>query len=50
VSQRQTGNFLPLHFVDLERGPENKKNFEVNRIAYFKVKIEGSHSSVDIPQ
>jgi hypothetical protein len=50
VRHRQTGNFLPLHFVDLERGPENKNIFEVNRIAYFKVKIEEPHSSVDIPQ
>jgi Associated with zinc fingers len=50
VRKKQTGDFLPLHFVDLERGPDNKKIFEVSRIAYFKVKVEEPHSSEDIPQ
>jgi hypothetical protein len=38
VRQRQTGNFLPLHFADLVQ--KTKKVFEVIIIAYFKVKIE----------
>jgi Associated with zinc fingers len=50
VRQRQSRELLPLHFVDLEKGPNNKEIFCLKKIAYFKVKIEEPHHRDDIPQ
>jgi hypothetical protein len=46
VRHRQTRELLPLHFVDLEKGLNNKEIFQLKKIAYFKVKIEETHHKV----